>query len=130
MNTDKIIESMIEYRKSDEYKKYLEHQRYCELIENKYIKKFHSLTPEERLSIIEKIITKYESDDYYWREIKKGYEPRKPLYYLLFEYGNKYGEESNEGLSDYFPEQKFIIDGHIEISIIHGQGSFIKINIL
>ena len=130
MDLDQVKQAMKEWVGSDEHKKYIEHLKHVSSIDEKYINMFHTLTPEQRLEIINKIITKYESDDYYWSEIRKGYEPRKPLYYILLDYGRIHGKKSFEGLNEYFPEEKVIIDNHIEVNLIIGQGSFVKINIL
>lgn len=94
---------------------------------NEYVDWFHTLTPENRLDIIKKINTKYDSDDYYYRETGMGYEPRKPLYDLLYEYAEKYGEKSDD-VNGFFPEFKYVFD-NVEVSLLIGQGSVIQVKI-
>jgi len=81
--------------------------------------------------IIEKIITKYESDEYILKEMKLGFEPRCPLYYFMFNYAEKYGRECNdkeyEKYGNDFTGGLYFINGYY-IQIMHGQGSAIRID--
>lgn len=121
---------MKEWVESPECEKYIKKLEHSEKIDSIYFEKFHNLSKEDRLSIVKKIITKYESDDYVDREYAHGCFPRTPLYYMLFDYGVLYGKESTENLNGYFPEKKVIIDDNIEVSAIFGQGTIIKVNFL
>ena len=97
-------------------------QRWCD--------KFHNLTKDERCEIIKKLVKKYDSDAYYWREISLGYQPRKDLLYVVFAYGKRYGVPSYENLNGYFPEEAVIIDNHISVHVLYGQGCEIFVNFL
>lgn len=89
--------------------------------EDKYIEYLQNLSLSDRTILFNKIKTKYESQEYYNREIKLAHEPRKLLYDYIFEYGRKYGIE-NEIQDAYFSYESYIIDGIWVITIWYGQG--------
>jgi len=89
--------------------------------EDRYIEYLQNLSLSDRTILFEKIKTKYESQEYYNREIKLGREPRQLLYDYIFEYGRKYGIE-NEIQDAYFSYESYIIDGIWVITIWYGQG--------
>lgn len=128
----KILENIKTWFESDEGKASLE--RYANklvLKENRkerYIGYIHKNWSHRIDEVIEKVMTKYESDEYVRKEYKRGYEPRRPIYYLLYEYAEKHGEECND--------EKYINDftggiyylGSYAIQIMHGQGSVVRID--
>lgn len=89
--------------------------------EDRYIEYLRNLSLSDRTILFEKIKTKYESLEYYNREIKLGREPRQLLYDYIFEYGRKYGIE-NEIQDAYFSYESYIIDDIWVITIWYGQG--------
>lgn len=109
-----------------EFKKYI--KEVCEKEENhqkfidRWLDKFHDLTPEKRLEIIKKIDKKYKSEEY----IKRfdGMEPPNTLLSWLFDYGDKYGEEIEYLQNGYFGEEQYKIDDSVVISRMYGQGDF------
>ena len=97
---------------------------------DRYIKKLHSLTSDERYALINKIYNKYNSKAYKDREYALGYEPREDLYDIIFRYAVIYGTPDTENVNRYFPEERYIIDGKIAISQIYGQGTVTHIEFL
>ena len=89
--------------------------------EDKYIQYLYTLSLSDRTVLFEKIKAKYESQEYYNREIKLGREPRELLYDYILEYGRKYGIE-NEIQDAYFSYESYIIDDIWVITIWYGQG--------
>lgn len=83
---DKFLDSV-------DWKKLFEKQEWCAKIDSIWIKKFHNLPEERQISIIQRIKDKYSSPEYLNKEYKLGYEPRTPLYFLLFAYSRVYGED-------------------------------------
>jgi hypothetical protein len=96
--------------------------KFKQLLLNKYLGKFHMMSISERNSLLERLKSKYESDNYYYRWINKGIEPPKDLYYYLLEYGYKYGTP-NEIKDAHFEYDSFIIDNAWIITCWYGQGS-------
>lgn len=118
------------YLESDEYKKEKKKNEHIRMIKNKYIKKFHSWSPEQRLDFCQKLYDKYTSKAYLDREYEKCYEPRCELDDLLFEYAVYYGKTSLYDINDKLPEEQYEIDGRIIVGRVYGQGDFIYTRIL
>lgn len=124
-----IFEGLKKYLESDECKQRLEEERQRELffnkLKDKWIKKIHSLTVEQRADVIRKCIKKYNSDEYKDKEYKKGRFPENTLFYMLDDYAEKYGEplyiENDVCIS------KYLIDGKFIIECVYGQGSVINV---
>lgn len=101
-------------------------------IRDKQIERLYKLSIIDRSKFIEKCIDKYSSDKYKDKEMFKcGYQPREDLFYLLFDYSEKYGECIDiSNLDESFLAGRYIIDSKYEISLYIGQGSFIAINLI
>ena len=128
----KIMNELIEWLNSPEGQESLEKTRkemeFITEINNKYIDKFHDMPIERRAEIIEKIIKKYDSDEYYNREVFKHHrDPTCDLFWLLDEYAEKYGEELPEEENNPFPHTVRLIDGKYVIRVMHGQGSVVQV---
>ena len=124
IDIEKTLKAIDKYFNSDQFRKSQKHLQKLSARNNKYLR---SLTIEQRSTLIEKIVNKYESDEYNLREHKKGYEPRTSLYSVLLNYAAAYCRPSLYKVNEYFEEQQWDIDGRWIISIIYGQGSFIKL---
>ena len=95
---------------------------------NKYIEAFHNESPAKRAEIINKIKAKYDSDEYRNREILKYHrEPITYLYWVLFEYAQKYGKQLPQEKNNPFPHEVYIIDNAFVIRLMHGQGSCVDV---
>ena len=124
-----IVESLKKYLESDECKQRLEEENKRELFLNswkdKWIEKIHSLTVEQRADVIRKCIKKYDSEEYKYKEYKKGRFPENTLFYMLDDYAEKYGEplyiENDICVSRYLIDEKFIIE------CVYEQGSVINV---
>lgn len=128
MKLDKIknyLESEEGKNKMDDYfNKIIFHRE----LKDKRVQKIHEKFGNNIEFLIDKVSKKYESDKYITKEYKLGYEPRKPLYFLLFEYANKYGEVCND--DDYineFTSAAFYLGSYV-IQLMQGQGSVIRID--
>lgn len=79
---------------------------------------------------IEKVISKYNSDEYRDHWYNRGIEPPETLYWFLFDFAEKYGRECNdeewEQYSNLFTSSLFYINGYY-FNKINGQGSAITI---
>lgn len=86
-------------------------------IEAIQLKRFRTKFVDKFDAIVTKIVTKYESDGYYYRHMNKGVEPPNDLYHFLYRYAEEYGKDVFGAylVHDYTFEQ------------IHGQGTVIKI---
>ena len=130
-----MIEELKKFLNSEEgqqeAEKFFSDLKNQEKIEKLQLERFHEKYSNRFTEILDKIIIKYESNEYKDREYKIGYEPRKTLYFFMFEYAKKYGrevtdEEYNQ-YENYFTGEMFYIEGYY-IQIMLGQGSIIKIN--
>lgn len=127
----KILDEMLKWMNSPKGQKELEKERkrmqFIIDITDKWIEKFHNIGIDKRSEIIDRIIAKYESDKYYWREMKIGCEPRCPLYWFLFEYAGKYGEELPFEENNPFPHHLRLIDGKYKVRQMFGQGTVVDV---
>ena len=123
----KMLDNLKEWFDSEEGKKSLdewaEKQKFNDELNQKYFNKFNSLTKQERRDLCRKIHDKYISKKYLDKEYKVCYEPRCELYYLLFEYGLRYGKPYEDENEKYVPTECYLIDDDIVIEMIYGQGS-------
>ncbi len=110
------------------YEKYIKARKVEKLLINKYIDKFHSMPLDKRSELIDKIISKYESDEYKDREMfKLHYEPRCTLYWYLDDYAEKYGEELPNDENNPFPHSIRMIDNKYIVRKMYGQGTVIDV---
>ena len=114
--------------KMDDYFRIIHEKR---VMDEYHMKKFHDNYSDRFEEIMEKIITKYESDSYYNRESKLGYQPRTKLYFFMFEYAQKHGRELTETeedkYSNMFTSGIYFLKGYY-IQIMNGQGSVVRID--
>ena len=121
-----ILEQLKSYINSKEGKEYIKREneniKLKKERENKYIQYLHNLSLFNRTILFEKIKAKYESKEYYNREIQLGREPRELLYDYILKYGYKYGI-SNDIPNAHFGYNSYIIDGIWVITAWYGQGT-------
>lgn len=121
-----ILEQLKSYINSKEGKEYIKREneniKLKKERENKYIQYLHNLSLFNRTILFEKIKAKYESKEYYNREIQLGREPRELLYDYILKYGYKYGI-SNDIPNAHFGYDSYIIDGIWVITAWYGQGT-------
>ena len=121
-----ILEQLKSYLESEEGKEDIKREneniKLRKEREDKYIQYLHNLSLPDRTALFEKIKAKYESIEYYNREIKLGREPRELLYDYILEYGHRYGK-SNDILNAHFGYDSYIIDGIWIITAWYGQGT-------
>lgn len=75
--------------------------------------------------LVEKIIAKYDTDEYVKREHKLGYQPREPLTGYILSYFEEFGEVTTEG-TNIFMDVNYRL-GNYTAGLMIGQGSYIKI---
>lgn len=92
---------------------------------NRWVEKLHTLSVEDRNTLIEKVVNKYKSDAYIKREIGMGYEPRNSLYTILQKYAERYGEDVP--FDGEFAVSTKVIDNTWRVILYIGQGSFIRV---
>lgn len=77
--------------------------------------------------VLEKIIEKYDSDEYVRREYRLGYEPRETLLWVAFNYAEEYCKPCEDPqYANTFTGAMYTIGSYV-IQVMHGQGSVIKI---
>jgi hypothetical protein len=95
---------------------------------NRWVEKFKTRCENDLDICLEKLITKYSSDEYVNREYKMGFEPREPLLWLAFEYALKHCEPcEDEQYHNMFTGSAYYIGSYV-IQVMHGQGSVIRID--
>lgn len=109
----------------EEYRKKIEHDNY---LKNYYLEWFHSIGPERRERIINKIIEKYNSNSYKDRWYNRGIYPPQDLYFSIYDYAYKYGKCWNCIKDEVGPgfDKKFNFDNW-KILLYNGQGSIVII---
>lgn len=108
--------------------KFAKELAFKEELKEKHINYIHKHWGDRIDEAIEKVMAKYESDEYVRNEYKRGYEPRTPLYCLLYEYAEQYGEEcQDENYINSFTAGIYYLGSYV-IQIMHGQGSVIRID--
>lgn len=126
VDVDAFKKQIDEYIESEQYSIDLKKMEHRKMLEERNIEYIRNMGPEKRIDAIRKLIKKYSSEEYINRERSIGaYEPRCPLYDVLFGYAVKYCTASQYNLNEYFGEEQYDIDGIFVIGQIYGQGSFI-----
>jgi hypothetical protein len=90
--------------------------------------RFHNRFKDRLDEVIEKLMVKYESDKYFFKERKLGYESRKDLYYFLHKYASKYSKPCLEQqYYNNFTGDIYYLGSHV-IQMMYGQGSMVRID--
>jgi len=128
MNTSNLIK----FLDSEEGKKSME--QFClnivktEEVLNNQLERFHKNNNFKEF--IEKVIIKYDSDNYKDRWYYKGIQPPEDLYWFLYEYAVKYGRECKKKewkkYSNNFTSELYYINGYY-FNRMDGQGSIIQV---
>lgn len=133
----KSLDKLVEWLKTEEGKADLE-EFFAEKKKEQdnldgQLHRFHKDYSADFDTIVEKVIKKYESDEYKDRWYNRGIEPPCDLYWFLFYYAEKYGDECTpEGrywkeYGNMFTSAMYQINGYT-FQRMDGQGSVIKIN--
>jgi hypothetical protein len=125
------LKKHIEFLESDEGKLYIEKIKEKEEIKKRFKDRWierlkKHIEPNIDLTI-EKLLKKYDSDEYVNREYKLGYEPRNQLLWLVYDYAEKYCKECEDEkyLNDFTASAYYI--GNYVIQMMIGQGSVVTI---
>lgn len=125
------LKKHIEFLESDEGKLYIEKIKEKIEIEKRFKDRWierlkKHIEPNIDLAI-EKLLKKYDSDEYVNREYKLGYEPRNQLLWLVYDYAEKYCKECEDEkyLNDFTASAYYI--GSYVIQMMIGQGSVVTI---
>ena len=124
MNLDKIKK----WFDSEEGKKsisdYFEKEIQKEKIYDSQIKR---LKQKLTSKLIDKIYNKYESNEYYNREMFKCRRfPNNTLYWMLWDIAKEKGIEAPKKYLNDFSENAYVIENYV-IMVMHGQGSVIQL---
>ena len=127
-----MVEKWREFLNTEEGKKSIEEfgnkMRREEERKDRWIEKFKKLAEPDIDSYLEKLIKKYDSDEYVRREYALGYEPRESLLWIALEYAKKYCKEcEDEKYLNTFTGEAYYIGSYV-IQVMHGQGSVIRID--
>lgn len=121
-----LVQQVKDFFESDEGREYVLESTYKHIMQlklmDKYMHYLNKLSVDERTELFAKIKKKYDSDEYYYRWIKRGFEPPETLYYYILEYGHRYGVV-NEIPDSYFGYDSYIIDNKWIITAWYGQGT-------
>ena len=136
---EKSLSAMTAYLRSDEGKesmrKYWEEQQQKEKLYASQVERFYQKHKDNMPAVIEKIMAKYDSDEYVRREYKLGYQPREDLYWVLNSIASKYGTEvklNKKNAKNYpqlnmFTGSAYTFEGYL-FQVMHGQGSVVRID--
>lgn len=126
------MKKTLEWLKSDKghesMRKWAEELRKKEEILTARIEQFHTKYHDKLDAVIERLQSKYNSDEYRNKEYKMGYEPRETLLWFVFEYATRYCEpcEDEEYFNDFTGSAYYV--GSYVMQVIHGQGSALLID--
>ena len=126
-----MVEKLREFLNSEGGKKSIKEfgnkMRREEECKDRWIEKFKKLAEPDINFYLEKLIKKYDSDEYVRREYALGYEPRESLLWIALGYAKKYCKEcEDEKYLNTFTGEAYYIGSYV-IQVMHGQGSVIKI---
>lgn len=80
--------------------------------------------------IVEKVIAKYNSEEYVNRWYSRSIEPQEELYWFLFEFAKKYGSEATEEewkeYGNIFTHELYYYGGYY-FNLMYGQGAVVQI---
>lgn len=120
-----ILDQLRSFLESEEGKEQVkrdnERTKRKEIREDRYLNYLFNLSLSDRTNLFERIKEKYESQEYYDREIRLGREPQELLYDYILLYGHRYGIK-NEIPDAIFGYDSYIIDGIWVITAWYGQG--------
>ncbi len=123
---NKIINYMVEDVKNSMERFALKMKRDQEHT-SRWVEKFKIRYENNLDTIIEKLLTKYYSEEYMEREHKIGVQPRDPFLWLLWEYAQTYCRECED--KKYFNEftgGAFYVGSYV-IQVMYGQGATLKL---
>lgn len=112
---DKITKEDLDGRE----KEILEEEKKEEALRQRWIEKYFNLPFEKRVSLLNSIITKYQSDSYKDRWYNRGIIPPTPFLSLFYDYAQKHGTKLEEDRDLY--DDSYIVDGY-KVSCYCGQG--------
>lgn len=119
-----MLEKLRAYLESDEGKedarKYWEKINHKAQVDKNWINKFNNLQDNDKEIIIEKIITKYKSNQYIDKWYSKGCFPPEPFFYLLYKCAAEYGKCIDDD------NEIYVFNGY-SFEMINGQGTYINI---
>lgn len=129
-----LLEKLKAHLESEEGKKsmeeYVRKMARIRELRDSWVERLHKNYSNRFSEILNKVIEKYDSDDYVKREYSLGYEPREPLFSLFFEYAEKYGRECTEVewelYGNMFTGELYCCNGYY-FNMMHGQGTVIKV---
>jgi hypothetical protein len=126
-----LAERLRKFLDTEEGKKSLEEfgkklEREAEF-KDRWTERFKDHSEDNLDFVLEKLICKYDSDEYVRKEYSKGYEPREELLWVAFNYAEKYCKEcTDEKYLNMFTGEAYYIGSYV-IQVMNGQGSVIKI---
>lgn len=124
----KLLDKFKAFVESEEFTSFLDKINFMDSLYSKYINKFSSFSLEKQNKIIDKIINKYESNEYKNKEISKGRVPENYLYHILYLYASSHCPDVDDKYSDLpFFVGAFQINKKYEIVKHMGQGTLYKV---
>ena len=135
LDLNKISKSLKVSITEESVRKFFEEKEQEEKLYASQVDRFYQRHKENMPAIIEKIMAKYNSNEYVRKEYKLGYEPREDLYWILESIASKYGVEVklNKKNGKKYPQlnmftgSAYIFEGYL-IQTMHGQGSVVRID--
>ena len=135
LDLNKISKSLKVSITEESVRKFFEEKEQEEKLYASQVDRFYQRHKENMPAIIEKIMAKYNSNEYVRKEYKLGYEPREDLYWILESIASKYGVEVklNKKNGKKYPQlnmftgSAYIFEGYL-FQTMHGQGSVVRID--
>lgn len=113
LETEEGQQSIEEFRKKLDQ----EHDR-----ADRNVERFKKYAEHRLDEVLEKIINKYDSDEYVNREYRLGYEPREKLLWVALDYADKYCKPCEDPqYANPFTGEMYYIGSYV-IQVMHGQG--------
>ncbi len=131
---NKQLQALRDWMDSPEFDEHLikfgEKMKIEEARRERYIQWIHDNCKDRLDEIIEKLCTKYDSDEYVNREYGLGYQPRETLMWTMLTYAKKYGTEfAQEEYAKYagmFTGEMFYLEDWV-FEVFYGQGTAISV---
>jgi hypothetical protein len=131
---NKQLQALKDWMNSPEFEEHLikfgEKMKVEDARRERYIQWIHDNCKDRLDEIIEKLCTKYDSNEYVNREQSLGYQPRETLMWTMLTYAKKYGIEfTNEEYAKHagmFTGEMFYLNDWV-FEVLHGQGSALHV---
>lgn len=130
MDIEKVKEWLNSPEGEESIKRFSEKMKAEEERKQRYIKYIHYNYKNRLDEIIQKLVDKYDSNEYINREYSLGYQPRETLLWVIFTYvkecGTEFTDEEYQKYGCMFTGEMYYL-GDWTFEVMHGQGSVLNV---